>query len=86
VKSVRKLLTGQPFDPEADSRRARGPGLRKQGVEIGIQCDNNPIFKTSPLEDIRIIGLRHANFAHMNSIMAALVQPNCRRARNTLIE
>jgi hypothetical protein len=55
-------------------------------MEIGVQCNNDSTLKPTPLENIRIIGLRHTNFAHMNGIMAALIQPNRRRSRNTLIK
>lgn len=36
------LLATQAFDPQVNHRRSCRPRKRKQGREVGIQCDDDP--------------------------------------------
>jgi len=71
---LNQFAFGKRFDPDADDRRLRCSGARKDRVKVGISGECDPVLFSAPIED-DFIGRRcQADVASVDGIEALLAQ------------
>ena len=51
---ARMILGTETLDSNANDRRLARARQCQQGVEIGVQCNHNPVFQASEFEYFRV--------------------------------
>lgn len=84
--AVTTLRSGQRSALPSGSAPPKAPGNRKQGMKVGIQRYDDPLFLARHVNDCNIFSLGHAALAHVLHVPADLPQQACCRARQALVD